>query len=250
MGNNRYRLLALDMDGTLLTEDKTVAEATRTSIRAAMEAGIVVMFATGRGMVSARPYAEELGLLDTPMVTVNGGEVWRKPGELLHRTRMPAAAIMQLRDIALRHGEPWYWAYSVGQVYNKELWPDNAEQLEWLKFGYYTENREVLAAIAAEAAAAGPFEMSNSHPCNIELNPLGVTKASGLRHVCKLLGIDMSEAVAVGDSLNDVPMLREAGLGVAMGNAQEEVKAVADAVTLSNEEDGVGHVIRTWMLSG
>lgn len=85
--------------------------------------------------------------------------------------------------------------------------------------------------------------MTNSHPCNIELNPKGVSKASGLKEVCRRLGIDMSEVVAVGDSLNDLAMIREAGLGVAMGNAQEEVKKAADWTTVTNEEDGVAEVI-------
>lgn len=83
------------------------------------------------------------------------------------------------------------------------------------------------------------MDISNSHITNIECNPAGRNKGSGLLEVCGMYGIDIREAIAVGDSLNDVSMIRAAGLGIAMGNAQEVVKQAADEVTLSNEEDGV-----------
>ncbi|WP_166240592.1 Cof-type HAD-IIB family hydrolase [Paenibacillus turpanensis] len=243
-----YRLLALDMDGTLLTEDKTVSAENKYWIRRAAEAGVTVCFATGRGFQSALPYAEELELLDSPMVTVNGSEVWKRAGELHSRTLMDADDVLRLRNIALRFEEPWYWAYSVERVYNKQDWAEDALALEWLKFGYYTENIPVLQKMRQEAEAMGKFEITNSHPCNLELNPLGIHKAAGLRQVCTLLGIEMSQAVAAGDSLNDVSMIREAGLGVAMGNAQDAVKELADEVTATNKEDGVAQIIRRYIL--
>jgi len=92
------------------------------------------------------------------------------------------------------------------------------------------------------------FEITNSHPANLEFNPKGVNKAAGLRQVCQLYGLSMDEVVAMGDSLNDIAMIREAGLGVAMGNAQEEVKRAADMIALSNTEDGVAHLIRSFVL--
>jgi len=241
-----YKLLALDMDGTLLNEKSEISEENERWIRAAIEAGIVVCFATGRGYPSALPFAEKLGLT-SPMVLVNGGEVWSSPTALHARTTMPASEIAALREIALRH-DAWYWGYSVERVYNRNDWIEDPYSTEWLKFGYYTEDAAALAAVAEAIPAAGEFETTNSHPCNIELNPLGVSKASGLRQVCAMLGIGMHEIVACGDSLNDAAMIREAGLGVAMGNAQAAVKAMADVVTLTNDEDGVAHVIRTFML--
>ncbi len=241
-----YKLLALDMDGTLLNEKSEISGENERWIRAAIEAGIVVCLSTGRGYPSALPFAEQLGLT-SPMVLVNGGEVWSSPTTLHSRATMPPDDIVRLRDIALRH-ETWYWGYSVERVYNRNEWIDDPYSTEWLKFGYYTEDAAALAAVAAAIPGVGTYETTNSHPSNIELNPLGVTKASGLKQVCELLGIGMHEIVACGDSLNDAAMIREAGLGVAMGNAQAAVKEMADAVTLTNEEDGVAHVIRTFML--
>jgi len=242
-----YKLLALDMDGTLLNEKSEVSEENRRWIDRAIEAGITVVFATGRGYPSALPFAEQLGL-SSPMVLVNGGEVWASPDRLHSRTLLEPERVEALRELALRHEDTWYWAYSVERVYNKNEWVGDVREKEWLKFGFYTENTDALREITQAIPAIGDFEVTNSHPCNLELNPKGVSKASGLHAVCGMLGIGMNDIVACGDSLNDVAMLREAGLGVAMGNAQDAVKAEADVVTLTNEEDGVAHVIRTYML--
>lgn len=245
MGN--YKLIALDMDGTFLTEDKVVSRQNREAIEAAAAAGVTVMFATGRGIQNVMPYVEELGL-QSPIVTVNGSEVWSAPGKLHDRSIMDPALVSKLHAIALEH-DTWYWAYAVGQIYNKETWTGPIEEKEWLKFGYYYENSDVLRLIREKLEGWDALEITNSHPFNIELNPKGVHKASGIRQVCGLLGIDMSQVIAMGDSLNDVSMIREAGLGVAMGNAQEEVKQLADVVTVSNEEHGVAKIIEAYVLS-
>lgn len=242
-----YRLLALDMDGTLLNEEKMITPETKRWIEEAGRAGVTVMFSTGRGRQSALPYAEELGL-DAPMVLVNGSEVWKNPSELYHRELMPLEWIRQMRQMALDY-DVWYWAYAVEGIFNRENWPSPEKEAEmsWLKFGYYSENETKLPAIRQTLEGWGKLEITNSHPCNLELNPLGISKASGLQKVCEFLGITMQEVIGVGDSVNDLAMIREAGLGVAMGNAQEELKAAADAVTEDNDSDGVAWVIRRYI---
>jgi len=248
MHTSPYRLIALDMDGTLLNEEKQVSEENRKWIAEAEKAGITVIFSTGRGRQSAMPYMELLGLTG-PMVAVNGSEVWKEPGKLHKREPMPVEWIRELRQLAL-HYDVWYWSYAVEGIFNRENWPvtDGAvESMTWLKFGYYTENAAKLPAIRETLEGCGKLEITNSHPCNLELNPKGITKASGLREVCSILGLDMSQVIAMGDSVNDLSMIREAGLGVAMGNAQELIKAEADIVTASNEEDGVARVIRKYI---
>ncbi|WP_274652486.1 Cof-type HAD-IIB family hydrolase [Paenibacillus humicola] len=244
------KLVALDMDGTLLNDRQEVSETNALWIRRALDAGITVSFATGRGFQSAAPYAEQLGL-DTPMVTVNGSEIWRRPHELHKRTLMPAETIERLHGIAKKYPACWYWAYTAEGVYNKEKWLEPGsgyEGFSWLKFGYYLEDRAVLDRIYEEAAAFGSLEITNSSPWNWEMNPAGVSKAAGLRELCAMLGIDMSQVAAMGDSLNDIAMIREAGLGVAVGNAQEAVKEIADAITTGHNEDAVAHLIRDYVL--
>lgn len=241
-----YKLLALDMDGTLLNSQTEVSAENAQWIRKALDAGFHVCVATGRGYQTAIPFVEQLGL-QGPMVLVNGGEVWEHPGKLHHRTPLDVDQVVRLRELALKY-DAWYWGYSLEGVYNRDRWAEDALAQTWLKFGYYTEDDQAREHILQELAGIGEFEVTNSHPHNIELNPKGVTKASGLREVCRMLGIDMSECIACGDSLNDLSMIREAGLGVAMGNAQDAVKQAADVVTETNDQDGVARVIQEYML--
>ncbi|GEM_PF-4167994 len=96
----------------------------------------------------------------------------------------------------------------------------------------------------------GGLQITNSSLDNLEINPAGITKASGIEQVCKLLGITMEQVIAVGDSLNDIAAIEAVGLGVAMGNAQDAVKEAADVVVAGNNEDGIVQVIREYMLDG
>ncbi|NOU63370.1 HAD-IIB family hydrolase [Paenibacillus sp. LMG 31461] len=245
MGN--YKLIALDMDGTLLNEDKKISAENQAAIREASEQGKVVIMSTGRGAISAMPFIKELGL-STPLVVVNGSEVWASPDTLLKRTLVPIETIRNLHQIAVEN-DCWWWAYSVAGVFNRESEGLDLNQHEWLKFGYFTDNAEKLRRIREVVSSWGTLEITNSHPSNLELNPLGISKATGVETVCQLLGIAMSEVIAMGDSENDIAMIREAGLGVAMGNAQDEVKRIADITTVTNNEDAVAQVIRTYLLT-
>jgi HAD superfamily hydrolase (TIGR01484 family) len=202
---------------------------------------------TGRGFQGALPFAEQISRT-APMITANGGEIWRRPHELHRRKTMDASMVMKLHRVAEAHPDAWFWAYSTEGIYNKERWTDDTHAHEWLKFGYYTEDLQDLQAILDEISRWEGLELSNSSPSNIEINALGVSKAEAISEVCRMIGCDMSEAVAVGDSLNDLAAIRAAGLGVAMGNAQAAVKEAADVVTASNLEDGVAEVIRQYLL--
>ncbi|KQX45285.1 Cof-type HAD-IIB family hydrolase [Paenibacillus sp. Root444D2] len=241
-----YKLIALDMDGTLLDDDKKISVENREAIQEATKAGKIVIMSTGRGAVSAMPYIQELGL-NSPLVVVNGSEVWESPSKLLKRTLLPVDTVRNLHSLAQTH-DCWWWAYSVQGVFNRESETMDIDSQEWLKFGYFTENMEKLQQIRDIVEGWGTLEITNSHPSNIELNPLGISKASGVETVCQLLGISMSEVIAMGDSENDIAMIREVGLGVAMGNAQDEVKRIADITTVTNNEHAIAKVIRTYML--
>lgn len=237
-----YKLLALDMDGTLLDEHSKISEENAKWIHAALDEGVTVMFSTGRGVQSALPYAEELKLR-SPIVAVNGSDVWKEPNVLLKRVLMDVQLIRSMHELAAEY-DTWFWAYAVEGVFNKEKWTEDITGIEWLKFGFYTEEADKLASIRRTLESWNVLEITNSHPSNLELNPKGISKASGLNEVCKLLGLDMSQVIAMGDSLNDMAMIRAAGLGIAMGNAQEELKKAAKLVTVTNNESAVARVIR------
>lgn len=242
-----YKLIALDMDGTLLNEDKKISAENQAAIREATSQGKIVIMSTGRGAISAMPFIRELGLT-TPLVVVNGSEVYESPDKLLKRTLVPLETIRDLHKLAVEH-DCWWWAYSVEGIFNRESEGLDINQHEWLKFGYFSENAEKLQRIREVVSSWRTLEISNSHPSNLEMNPLGITKATGVETVCELLGISMSEVIAMGDSENDIAMIREAGLGVAMGNAQEAVKQIADITTVTNDEHAVAQVIRTYLLA-
>ncbi|RED57204.1 Cof-type HAD-IIB family hydrolase [Cohnella lupini] len=242
----KYRLLALDLDGTLLNDRSEISATNLEWVKRAVDAGVTVCVSTGRGFQSALPIAEQMNL-DTPMITVNGGEIWTKPHSIHRRTLLDSGIVMRLHALAEKH-DVWFWAYSTQDIYNKERWIGDTITTHWLKFGYYTENLTVLNEILQEIQTWDGLELTNSSPFNIEINPIGVSKASALEEVCRMLGYDMSEVVAIGDSLNDIAAIRAVGLGVAMGNAQEEVKAAADVVTGSNQENGVAAAIQKYVL--
>jgi hypothetical protein len=242
-----YKLIALDMDGTLLTDSKQISAENAKWIARAVEQDVAVVMATGRGIQLIRSYTEQLGL-DSPIVAVNGGEIWGSPQQLHLRHTLDWRQVEWLRGVALQLGV-WYWAYTTEGKLNRDSWGDTVlEDQVWLKFGFASNDAVALDRVKAMLDETGAYERTNSHPSNVEVNPRGISKAAGLCEVCRLLGIDMSQAVAIGDSVNDLSMITEAGLGVAMGNAQEEVKRKAAAVTASNEEDGVAKAIRRYVL--
>lgn len=243
----QYRLLALDLDGTLLNERSEISSNNQRWVEQAQEAGITVILSTGRGFASALPFAEQLQL-NTPMVTANGSEIWRKPHEIHQRVLLNAAHVTGLRRIAERYSDLWFWANSIEGLFNKEKWTSNEANTHWLKFGYYSEDLDVLHQVLAEVKQLAGLEITNSSPFNIEINPPGITKASAVEEVCRMIGCNLTEAVSIGDSLNDLAAIRACGLGIAMGNAQEEVKASADRITISHEEDGVAYAIREFVL--
>lgn len=243
----KYRLLALDLDGTLLNENSEITPGNKEWVLRAQEAGITVILSTGRGFDSALTFAEQLGL-KTPMITVNGGEIWREPHRIHRRSLLEADMIARLHRLALRYPDVWYWGYTTDGLFNKEQWVKDIASRSWLKFGFFTEERDVLQEIWTEIRTWEGLELSNSSLSNIEINPAGISKASAIEEVCRMIGCDMASAVSIGDSLNDIAAIRSCGLGIAMGNAQEEVKAAADRVTASHWEDGVAQAIQEYVL--
>ncbi|WP_138495247.1 Cof-type HAD-IIB family hydrolase [Paenibacillus pinistramenti] len=244
----KYRMLALDMDGTLLNGNHQISPETAKWIHKASEAGVHVCLSTGRAYNEAAPFGAELGL-DTPMITVNGSEVWKNPRELYHRELLGPELVEKMHRLSLSK-EVWFWAYSVEGLYNKENWREGViQENQWLKFGYNIHDDQIRHEVMMELQNMGGLEITNSMPWNIEVNPQGISKASGIQTVCGLLGVDISETIAVGDSLNDLAAIQAAGLGVAMGNAQIAVKENADYVTASNDDDGIVEVIRKFIFA-
>ncbi|MEH7011048.1 Cof-type HAD-IIB family hydrolase [Neobacillus niacini] len=240
------KLLALDLDGTLLTDNNQITEATKRSIQEAIEKGIHVLFATGRGLQTSAQYIEELGLKG-PMVFANGAEIWKNPKEVWKRTFIDKNDLIRLCNLSAEKNAR-FWAYNVESLIRSDAWGSDMFQKEWLKFGISSTNPTILQEMKETIKGWGTLEVTQSHPTNLEITVKGITKESAISEVCGLLSIEMEEVMAIGDSMNDYYLISAVGLGVAMGNAIDEIIRVADTSTDTNEQDGVAKAINRYLL--
>jgi phosphoglycolate phosphatase (TIGR01487 family) len=240
-----YKLIALDMDGTLLNEKGEISDENRRAIEEAQANGIHVVLSTGRSILTCGAYAKSLNL-SSYLVTVNGSEIWDCSGNLHERNILHSEYIQMMWEWADTN-QTHFWAVATDKVWRNQM-PEDIFAHTWLKFGFDIADDSLRESILQRLLSNQQLEVSNSSPTNIEINAVGVNKANGLLHVCSKLGISMDEVIAMGDSLNDIEMIKAAGCGVAMGNAQNEVKNAADWITDTNEENGVAKSIRYWVL--
>lgn len=238
-------LIALDMDGTLLNGMEEVTEDNRIAIQKALAKDVHVILSTGRGVDSCYAYGVDLNL-PSYIVTANGAEIYTMEKELLQQTTIQFELIEKLYNIAVQVGVGM-WMISTEGVFR-----DNDviafDQYTWLKFGCHSTDQRKLDILVEEFSKFEALELTNSLPTNIEVNAKGVSKAKALRYLCEKIGITMENVLACGDSLNDMKMLQEAGVGVAMGNAQEAIKNVADYITEDNNNSGVARAIEKFVL--
>ncbi len=250
------KLVASDLDGTLLLPDETVSERTRAALVAAREAGITVVLVSGRPPRSLGPIAERIGVGGIA-ICANGAVVWDlDAGTMVDST--PLAAELATRLVhALREAIP-------GALFAVELEGGFGREAGWSD-GLVAAPPDVLEADALELIAGPVSKLLVRHPTMpfaevaerarqivgddavvtwaglrlVEISAAGVTKASALERLCRRLGITAAEVVAVGDMPNDLAMLAWAGTAVAVANAAPEVLEAADEVTAANVEDGV-----------
>jgi Cof subfamily protein (haloacid dehalogenase superfamily) len=275
----RYRLLAIDVDGTLVNSSDELTPATQAALRSATAAGIHVVLATGRRYSHTLHLVEPLGI-SVPLVTA-GGALIKDPAT--HQTLFKTEFDRQLlRDLlatldrddcdALLNGDTFADGFDFYQPpktrQNRYLaeylalnagcgrvWPDffTAPPPE-IFAGFTMGTREEMLSVENRLHAALP-EMLTTHVLRspryrgfmCEMAPAGVTKWSGIRRLAAGWGIPDAEICAVGDDVNDIPMIRAAGLGVAMGNAVPEVIAAADCIAPTHDQDGLVAVVG-WLL--
>jgi Cof subfamily protein (haloacid dehalogenase superfamily) len=257
----QVRLVASDLDGTLLRSDGTVSERTRAALRATQEAGIRLLLVSARPPRWIRPAMDELGLdpADHPVaVCANGALVYDVAEEAIRaHTPLDGELVVHLVE-ALRARIPGVaFACEAELRYVKEphyvpLWavPEDYREADALTFGAVTKlilkhpelEQAHLVEVARELCGDAAFA-SFSGAELVEIAAAGVTKASAVADLCADLGVARGEVVAFGDMPNDVPLLEWAGHGVAVGNAHAEALAAADEVTAANDEDGVALVL-------
>jgi Cof subfamily protein (haloacid dehalogenase superfamily) len=266
-------LIASDVDGTLLDEDEHVTPRTRVAVHAAVAAGAQFVLATGRPPRWVPQVVEELGI--APMaVCANGAVIYDSATDRIVSARTLSADVLaELAEVATRvipgaglavervgrsaHDAATPQFVSSPGYEHAWLNPDNTEvSLEDLlsapaikllirKSG--ARSADMFDALSKHIGLQGDITYSTNNGL-IEVLPLGLSKATGVAELAHPLGIAAEDVVAFGDMPNDIPMLRWAGLGVAMGNAHPEVIEAANEVTAPNSDDGLARVLERWWL--
>lgn len=260
------KLIAVDMDDTVLNSKLEMTEYTRNTIKAAIRKGICLTFATGRMYRSCRPFAEELGL-DVPLITYNGALIKQAKSEkvILHQP-VPLSTAQKIVAWAER-ANYYVQAYVHDKLYVRKLCDEalfysklaNVEVFEVGDLsGFLSEAPTKLLLVAEEdnilkverelkELCGSAVHLTRSKPTFLEILHPVVSKGNALAHLAGMLGFGRQEVMAIGDGCNDIEMLEYAGVSVAMGNAHPYVKAQADFVTASNEEDGAAKAIERFL---
>lgn len=240
-----YQLLALDLDETLLTRDKKITDKNKHWIQKALQAGVTVIFATGRGLQRVEPLRKELNL-NSPMVLTNGAEIWKRPGELMKRHYIDPGAVKELYELASSAGAA-FWGYNDQELVGHTRWTADISFDNWQKFGLRHQDLRLVQQLRKSIQKIPHIEMTSSAPDNIEVSVEGISKETGVEQVCTYLQLSLEDVMAIGDNLNDLKLIQAAGLGVAMDNGDQRLKNVADEITRSNAEDGVAYAIEHYL---
>lgn len=248
----RWKLLALDLDGTLLDQNGNVSEENAASVREAHASGTHVVLVSGRHHIRIMPILDRLGI-HVPIISTNGCEIWSANGRLLDRRVLPWKDVETVHLLAFRH-HVHYRAYCAEGVFDSEQRNHLAQMdYSWLKVLLKSGDDSHLSDAYERLLATGRLELtvygSLGEPRQIDVQPKGTGKADALSKLCRMLDIRREEVVAIGDDRNDIGMLRYAGLGIAMANAPEDVRAAADEIAPHYLDSGVGRTISRLMRS-
>ncbi len=264
------RMVACDMDGTLLNPTFVLSEATRARLPELAERGIQLVLASGRMVSGQRPFHHQLGLT-TPIIAYNGALVWDETNErAIAHTPVPYDLAREAVKVAADEG-----------LHLQYFWDDRfwtIERNSWMEL--YEGRTRLTGHVVDDLAGFGPNKaptkmiiiadpshaetlverfremfgdrlyVTSTMPEYVEFMHPDVSKGRALQQVADAYDIPMAEVMAFGDAPNDSTMLEAAGVGVAMENGHPEVKALADHVTLSNRDDGIVRALDGWGLLG
>ncbi|MGL5766037.1 MAG: Cof-type HAD-IIB family hydrolase [Sarcina sp.] len=272
-----YKLICIDMDGTLLNSKHEVPEFNREMIKKATEKGVKIAITTGRLFASARKYSDIIGV-EAPIIASNGAYIREKNSDdVIYESNFSKEQFDKVLKVIRKYDFTVYMntsntvisesivpdthAYKVVNDELEEAWKikfvegHNFEDVykkyhgDILKTIFIDEknNKEELVKAKAELAKFEDLEVVSSWENNFEVMPAGTSKGSAVEKLAETLGIKREEVICIGDSENDLSMIKYAGLGVAMGNAIDVIKENADYVTDTNENAGVGKMIEKFI---
>lgn len=265
------KLVAIDLDGTLLRSDRTISKENKQAILAAKEAGVKVVLTTGRPLKATEHYLEECQLMEPGdyCITYNGGLIQKTDtGEVLRKTIMSHDDVLEVHQLLEKLNLPMS-AVGMDSIYEtphpegkpslyREIQPlldikEDVEPNDIPDIAKVVSSRSVEEIDGAISNIPSHFydkyTIVKSQPTLVEFMTKGVHKANGLRMMSELLDITQDEMMAIGDMENDATMIEYAGMGVAMGNADERIKELSQYVTKSNDDHGVAHAITKFVLN-
>lgn len=269
----KYKLLVLDVDGTLLNDEREISKRTLAALLKVQQMGVRIVLASGRPTYGLMPLAKtlELGNYGGFALSYNGCQIIKaQNGEILFERRINPEMLPYLEKKARKNG------FAIFTYHDDTLITDSPDN-EYIKNEALLNNLKIIkedefstaidfapckcmlvsdkekALIGLEQhwekRLAGTLDAFRSEPYFLEVVPCGVNKANTLGALLEHLGVTREEVIAVGDGVCDVTMLQLAGMGVAMGHSQDSVKVCADYVTASNEEDGVALAVEKLILA-
>lgn len=267
MTAKEIKIIAVDMDGTLLTDDCRITDRTKKALERAYRAGIMVIPATGRSFRNTRSVLADFPFIEYYLTS--NGSVFTKTGvwdELLFSEYLAGDTWKRINDLC-RDSRGFYEIYSdfdtyvpvelMNNIFQCGLQQEYCDQL-LSTVRSYTDSQEPervnklhliypdlnqKKAMLEELLQIEGIDVFAVMENNIEIVPSGINKGFGLKQLCHLLQIPVSCVMAIGDSRNDLEILETAGVSVAMGNAIEEVSRIADHITADNQHEGVALVI-------
>ncbi|MEA5016710.1 MAG: Cof-type HAD-IIB family hydrolase [Candidatus Limiplasma sp.] len=275
MNTKEIKLIAMDMDGTLLNEDKEISGESRAALHEAVDKGISIAICSGRSSGDNSIFASQAGLDKCYILAYNGAYCLESPhGKPYARHIMPKQAALAALAV-LKEYDVSYACFLADRIVAVEngLWPKDkgwvahagkpgapriqqglpeVERLqgEGIHKIVYIERHEErrIEEIRQRLLPIQGMDVTSSWANNLELIPSGVNKGTAVRELAQRLGLSPENVMAIGDYDNDIPMLRYAGWGIAMGNASEAVKKAAPYATAANAQEGVAQAIRQYAL--
>ncbi|WP_315121079.1 Cof-type HAD-IIB family hydrolase [uncultured Clostridium sp.] len=271
-----YKLICIDMDGTLLNKDSEVSKRNIEAIKKATDKGVQVAITTGRVFVSANYYADVIGV-KTPIIASNGAYIRERGSDkVIYKGLLGLENCQKVIEMVNKYGvyphfNTYDTIYTEKLIYSSKYYSKSNESLpkerrinievtsNWyetflnnsdkiLKCIIVDDDLEKLRLLKEELRKDKDLEVVSSFKNNVEVMKKGVSKGNAVEMLAKHYNIKMDEVICIGDSENDLSMIKVAGLGVAMGNGDEIVKNHADYITDSNNEDGVAKVIEKFVL--
>lgn len=272
-----YKMIAMDMDGTLLTTDKEVSEYSRNVLKKAADAGVKLVVCTGRIFTSARVYANIIGT-KAPIIASNGAYIREKDrDDIIYSKSLKKDELYSIVKTAKSFGF-YPHLYTSDTIFSEKLIYSSQSYMKWnetlpeearikikieedlykvidendgviLKVVIVSDDIDKIAELKDKIGKEMEVSIVSSWYNNVEVMSKGISKGNAVRILSEYYGIPRNEIICIGDNDNDSSMIEYAGMGIAMGNAEDKVKEIANYITDTNDCDGVAKAIEKFILN-